>query len=113
MTYVICESKKNIQSWKAHLIRAINQDEARLSLLQGLDPASVPVVLDWAIKFWPWKYCESQSDWFGKRDISWHIAVAMTRREDLLEMMIFPCLPKLFSGYPYSAGYNRRCCRTT
>ena len=33
MAYVIAQSKKNIQAWKAHLLRAINQDEARLNLL--------------------------------------------------------------------------------
>ena len=89
MEYVICESRKNIEAWKAHLLRAINQDEAQLNLLQGLNPASVLVVLDWAMKFLPRKYCESQSDWFGKRGISWHIAVAMTKREGLLEMTTF------------------------
>ena len=45
--------KKNIQAWKAHLLRAINQDEARLNLLQDLNPTSVLVVLDWAMKFLP------------------------------------------------------------
>ena len=89
MEFVISQSKKNIQAWKAHLLRAINQDEARLNLLHDLDPASTLVVLDWAMKFLPRKYRESQSEWFGKRYISWHIAVAMTKREGLLEMMTF------------------------
>lgn len=89
MEFVISQSKKNIQAWKAHLLRAINQDEARLNLLHDLDPASTLVVLDWAMKFLPRKYRESQSEWFGKRGISWHIAVAMTKREGLLEMMTF------------------------
>ena len=62
MEYVICESKKNIQAWKAHLLRAINQDETRLNLLQGLNPPSVLVVLDWAMKFLPRKYHESQDN---------------------------------------------------
>ena len=75
MEYVICESKKNIQAWKAYLLRAINQDEARLNLPQGLNPVSVLVVLDWAM-FLPRKKVN-------------HIAVAMTKREGLLEMMTF------------------------
>jgi hypothetical protein len=33
------------------------------------------------------KWC--QSDWFGKHVISWHIAVAMTKREDCLELLMF------------------------
>ena len=114
MEYVICESKKNIQAWKAHLLRAINQDETRLNLLQGLNPASVLVVLDWAMKFLPRKYHESQSDWFGKRGISWHIAVAMTKREGLLEMMTFVHVFQSCSQDSHTVlGYNRQCCRTT
>jgi hypothetical protein len=89
MAYVIAQSKKNIQAWKAHLLRAINQDEARLNLLQDLNPTSVLVVLDWAMKFLPRKYRKSQSDWYGKKGISWHIAVAMTKREGKLEMLTF------------------------
>ena len=89
MEYVITQSRKNIMAWKAHLLRDINQDEARLNLLCDLNSASVLVVLDWAMKFLPRKYRESQSDWFEKRDISWHIAVAMTKREDCLELLTF------------------------
>ena len=89
MAYVIAQSKKNIQAWKAHLLRAINQDEARLNLSQDLNPTSALVVLDWAMKFLPRKYRESQSDWYGKKGISWHIAVAMTNREGKLEMLTF------------------------
>ena len=37
------------------------------------------VMLDWAMKFIPREYRESQADWFGKRDLSWHISVAMKK----------------------------------
>ena len=89
MEYVITQSKKNILAWKAHLLRDINQDEARLNRLRDLDLGAVLVVLDWAMMFLPRKYRESQSDWFGKRGISWHIAVAMTKREVCLKLLTF------------------------
>ena len=41
------------------------------------------------MKFLPRKYCESQSDWFGKRGISWHISVAVRRHNDQLESQGF------------------------
>ena len=89
MEYVITQSKKNIMAWKGHLLRDINQDEARLNLIRDLDWNSVLVVLDWAMKFLPRKYRESQSDWYGKRGISWHIAVAMTKQNDCLKSLTF------------------------
>ncbi len=102
MAYVIAQSKKNIQAWRAHLLRAINQDEARLNLLQDLNPTSVLVVLDWAMKFLPRKYRESLSDWYGKKGISWHIAVAMTNREGKLEMLTFAHVFKSCTQDSYS-----------
>jgi len=97
MAYVVSQSKRNILSWKAHLhvLRAINQDEARLNILRNLDPTSVLVVLDWAMKFLARKYRESQSDWYRKKGISWHIAVAMTKQECQLEM---PTLVHVFQS---------------
>ena len=53
MEYVITQSKKNILAWKAHLLRDINQDEARLNRLRDLDLGAILVILDWAMKFLP------------------------------------------------------------
>jgi hypothetical protein len=89
MKYLVCQSKKSIEAWKAHLLRAINQDNARLDILNSLDSNSVLIVLDWAMKFLPRKYRESQSDWFGKRGISWHIAVVVRKLECKTEMLTF------------------------
>ena len=79
-----------IDAWKAHILRSINQDQARLEILQNLGPQSALLVLDWAMKFLPRKFREAQSDWFGKRGISWHITVAMRRSEEgNLQMVTF------------------------
>ena len=77
MKFLVAQSKKHIEAWKAHILCFINQDQARLDILKSLDNSSVIVLLDWAMKFIPRKYRESQADWFGKRGISWHISVAM------------------------------------
>lgn len=79
MKFVMEQAKKNVNAWKAHLIRSVNQDEARLHIQNNLDDKSLLVVLDWAMKFIPRKYRESQADWFGKRGISWHLSVAIRK----------------------------------
>ena len=71
------QARRNINSWKTHLLRAVNQDEARINVIERLDENSVFLVQDWAMKFLPRKYRESQSDWFAKRGLPWHITVAV------------------------------------
>ena len=91
LLFVFDQAKNNILAWKAHLLRSVNQDEARLDVLDALDESSVLLVQDWAMKSLPRKYRESQSDWFGKRGLSWHITVA-TRcqsQDQGFEMMTF------------------------
>ena len=87
MKYILTQSRKNIESWKAHLLRSVNQDEARLDVLDTLEENDVLVVLDWAMKFLPRKHRESQTEWFGKRGISLHISVATRRVNGNLEML--------------------------
>ncbi|KAK3712196.1 hypothetical protein QZH41_018426 [Actinostola sp. cb2023] len=79
LTFLSAQAKKNIIAWKAHLLRCINQDDARLDVLDTLDENSVYLVQDWAMKFLPRKYRESQSDWFAKRGIPWHVTAAIRK----------------------------------
>ena len=90
LNFVIVQSKQNINAWKSHLLRSGNQDECRLDILKQLHETSVLIVLDWAMKYLPRKFRESQTDWFAKRRIPWHIAVALRRGTDSqMEMMTF------------------------
>ena len=70
--YTIDQSVKNIEIWKAHLLRCINQESASHEVLEN-----ILLISDWAMKYLPKKYRESQRDWFGKRGISWHITVLL------------------------------------
>ena len=79
--YLTSSATLAIQSWKCHLLRSTHQDQARLDVVDALDSETVLVVNDWAMKFLPQRYRESQTDWFGKRGISWHISVVYRRLE--------------------------------
>ena len=41
------------------------------------------------MKFLPTRYRESQSDWFGKRDFSWHISVVARKVDGKLQSQAF------------------------
>ena len=69
MKFVLTQAKKNVEAWKSHIIRSVNQDAARLDILNALYDTSVLAVHDWAVKFIPRKYRESQADWLCKRGI--------------------------------------------
>ena len=73
--YTIQSAMLAIQSWKCHILRSWSQDQARFDILDIVDEQTILIVNDWAMKFLPQKYRESQSDWFGKRGILWHISV--------------------------------------
>ena len=68
----------------------MNQGETRLEVIDFLNEILVLLVQDWAMKFLPRKFRESQSDWFAKKGMSWHITVATRRAENQeLQMMTF------------------------
>ena len=46
MKFVMAQCKKNMNAWKSHILRYINQDGARLCIIKALDNTSVVVVLD-------------------------------------------------------------------
>ena len=79
---MIVQSKQNTNAWKFHLIRSAKQDECMLEIQKQLDETSVLIVLDWTMTYLPRKFRESQTDWFAKRGIPWHIAVAIRRGTD-------------------------------
>ena len=77
--YVFLTAQRAIHMWKCHQLRSVQQDKARLDVIDLLDDETVLIVNDWAMKFLPQMYRESQTNWFGKRGISWHISVVYRR----------------------------------
>ena len=88
-TYLVKHSRDIIHPWKAHQLRTVRQDQSRVKILRELDSGSVFITQDWAMKFLSRKYRESQSDWFGKRSISWSICIVVRRQADQFESQGF------------------------
>ena len=72
-----------IEAWKAHQLRSIQQDKARLNIIDTLAESSVLITQDWAMKFLPRKYRETQADWFTKRGISLRISTVVLQKGNL------------------------------
>ena len=87
--FLVQKASEAIAAWKAHQLRSINQDRARLEVLEFLDPSCVLIVQDFAMKFIPAQYREAQSHFFGKRGISWHASVCLRKVSGKLESQTF------------------------
>ena len=69
-----------IRSWKTHQLRMVHQDTARTDTVDSLQEDSVLITQDFAMKFLPTQYRETQSEFFGKRGISWHLTVCQSKQ---------------------------------
>lgn len=78
MDTAICK----IDEWKAHILRASHQDMAKRGILDSLNNNETLLIMDWAMKFLPSSFRETQRDWFGKKGKSWHVTVAITKDKD-------------------------------
>ncbi|XP_062568266.1 uncharacterized protein LOC134230450, partial [Saccostrea cucullata] len=82
--YTLAQSVKALEEWKKHILRSVNQDRARSDILENIGEDQVLLERDWAMKFLPMMYRESQSKWFGKRGLNWHMTVGTFKvNEDL------------------------------
>ena len=82
LLYDVVQAQNSILQWKAHILRAANQDRAKTDALLSLQCDTNLVVMDWAMKFTQMKYREKQSEWFGKRGMNWHISCVLSKREE-------------------------------
>ena len=87
--YTFQEAVRAIQLWKSHQLRLLNQDATRTDWIDCLSDNSVLLIQDWAMKFLPRQYRESQGEWFAKKGFSWHITVAIRKTESGMETQAF------------------------
>ncbi|XP_061188663.1 uncharacterized protein LOC133196824 [Saccostrea echinata] len=73
--YTLAQSVKASEEWKKHILRSVNQDRARSDILESIGEDQVLLERDWAMKFLPMMYRESQSKWYGKRGLNWQLTV--------------------------------------
>lgn len=82
LEFDIEQSSDRVLQWKAHVLRAINQERAKSRILDNLEKHQCLIVMDWAMKWLPKRFRETQAEWFGKKGISWHVSACITRTEN-------------------------------
>ena len=66
VTFDVTHAVEAIANWKAHVLRSVNQEQAKEETLGALNDQSVLVIMDWAIKYLPQRYREQMSDFLRK-----------------------------------------------
>lgn len=75
-------STPKLDEWKAHILQAAHQDNAKRDIIDHLKHDQVFLIMGWAMKFLPTSFRETQRDWFGKKGKSWHVTVAVTKGDN-------------------------------
>jgi len=77
---------KNIFDWKAHVLRAQNQEESKHVILKSLGEEEVLIIVDWAMKFTAMKFREKQAEWYGKKGMNWHISSSILKEGQKMQI---------------------------
>lgn len=78
---IIKEAEACLYKFKAHRLRTRNQEKGATDIINSLEPGEVYITIDWAMKFLPAGARETQAEFYGKRGISWMIAVAIMKTD--------------------------------
>ena len=96
-----------IMEWKSHIVRTINQEKSKANILDELDRKQALIIMDWAMKWLPKRYRETQTDWFGKKGLSWHVSACITRaKSQEIEFEVINSL--LSSSRPKALLFNTK-----
>ena len=79
LTFLVGKAIEADNSWKAHQLRVVHQDQARLDVIYKWCESKVLITQDFAMTFLPMQFREAQNDFFSKRGLSWHITVVLRR----------------------------------
>ena len=74
LLYDFERARSDIQQWKSHILRSINQGEAKQDVMKMEDSSSALIDMDWAMKCLQLKCREIQFDQYGIRGLNWHIS---------------------------------------
>lgn len=89
LKYDFENAKLKIMEWMSHIIRGVQQNEAKVNAFAQLNEENGLWIRDWAQKVLPVKYRESQKEYFGKKGLSLHIDVFFYKSNDTLMKSVY------------------------
>jgi hypothetical protein len=84
--------ENQVMAWRSHVMRGVQQNLAKSHSLTALltdDDDAMVIISDWSMKWLPSLHMEKQSDWFGKRGISLHVDVVLTKPKNTTSIEAF------------------------
>ena len=73
--YDIGIAKENILKWQQHIIRHVQQNKAKVDVLDLVNERTCLWTRDYCQKVLPMQFCESQCSYFSKKGMSLHVHV--------------------------------------
>ncbi|VDH98403.1 Hypothetical predicted protein [Mytilus galloprovincialis] len=93
----LSQSQIYIHNWKNHIIRSANQNKAKANIISTLSSNQILIFMDWAMKYIPIIDRESQSEWFGKKGLNWHVTAVCQKKSEEEGMKIY-CYIHIFDS---------------
>ena len=87
LLYDIKLSRTYIIEWMCHVFQGVQQEKAKLYAISQLDPSCGFWLSDWAQKVIPSMFREGQRDYLGKKGMSVHVDVLLTKAVASSELM--------------------------
>lgn len=80
--YLYEKAFEGINNFKSHQVRAVNQEKAKIDVLNQLTPNfDCLLMMDWSMKILPLYHKETQQQWYAKRGFSMHCTVVYRKTE--------------------------------
>jgi hypothetical protein len=67
------EARTETYEWQAHILRGCQQEIGKQNIIDNLDDSSIFWIRDFAMKYLPQFYLNTQQEWFGKKWKTIHI----------------------------------------
>ncbi|KAE9547272.1 hypothetical protein FO519_009516, partial [Halicephalobus sp. NKZ332] len=82
-------AQENVREWQKHIVRNVYSDLQLTKIITNLGEKEAVATMDYSQKYLPRKFCEKQSEGFGKAGMSWHVTHVLAKKDGELVQQTF------------------------